>query len=80
MWDEPVLISMGKDRPAQSVQTSIQALRILDGWWQKVDGPAFQNAINVCIAAIRHETSEENARAAFVSALSEGGVILHPVE
>ncbi|WP_169053341.1 DUF982 domain-containing protein [Falsirhodobacter xinxiangensis] len=80
MWEEPVVISMGKDQPNRSVQTSIEALRVLDGWWQKVDGPAFQNAINVCIAAIRNETSDENARAAFVSALSEGGVVLLPVE
>lgn len=78
MWSISVIIP--NDTGGRYVRSPVEALHILDGWWQKVDGPAYQNAINVCIAAIRNEVSPEDARAAFVSALSEGGVILGPTD
>ncbi len=79
MWSDPVVFETGVQGKIRSVHDSVEALQVLDGWWQKFDGAAFHNAINVCIASIRNETSSENARAAFISALSEGGIHIKPL-
>lgn len=60
-----------------SIASSIDALRVLDSWWQKVDGSAYQNAINVCIEAVQGEKSHEDARLAFMAALIEGEIDSH---
>ena len=60
-----------------SVATSVDALRVLDSWWQKVDGVAYQDAINVCIEAVQGERPHEDARLAFIAALIEGGIRSH---
>lgn len=78
MWSIPVVFASGRKGQYHSISDAIEALHILDGWWQKNDGVAFQEAINVCIAAIRDEASPEDARAAFVNALAEGGIRLLP--
>ena len=57
-----------------AIGSSLEALRYLDGWWQKVDGPAYQAAIEVCIEAVQGDRSHDDARLAVSMALTEGGI------
>lgn len=79
-WSEPVVFEPARDREAQTVHNPLEALRVLDDWWQKVDGPAYKDAINTCIAAVRGERSDEDARHAFIMALSEGDIRVRPLK
>lgn len=78
-WSIPVSLETNEPGVYRSVGTTLDAIHVLDGWWQKVDGPAFQEAINICIDASRGEANPEDARAAFISALNEGGIVIRPV-
>lgn len=61
------------------IVSSLEAVRFLDGWWQKVDGAAYQAAIEVCIGAVQGDRSHEDARIAVTMALAEGGIVVLPV-
>lgn len=73
MWQTPVFFvheTWGLTR----VNSSVEALRILDSWRQKPDGPAYREVINVCIEAVQGERLHEDARLAFLMALTKGGL------
>ncbi|WP_410218021.1 DUF982 domain-containing protein [Paracoccus sp. (in: a-proteobacteria)] len=75
MWPQAVTFRTEKNSTI-TVKGPVEALRILDGWWQKYDGPAYRDAINVCIEAIQGERPSDDARRAFMMALTEGGVMV----
>ncbi|MTD99518.1 DUF982 domain-containing protein [Paracoccus sp. YIM 132242] len=56
------------------IDSTLDALVVLDKWWQKFDGPAYREAINACIGALQGKLPDDAARIAFVMALTEGGV------
>ena len=79
MWENAVTF-VHETWGITSVKSSLQALHILDSWWQKLDGPAYREAINVCIEAIQGDRPHEDAQMAFSLALTEGGVDVQPGE
>lgn len=79
-WSDPVSFETQQPGRFRSVDTPLEALRVLDGWWQKVDGPAYKEAINVCINAVRGDAGPEEARAAFIGALTEGGIYIGSID
>ncbi|MDH2326963.1 DUF982 domain-containing protein [Cereibacter sp. SYSU M97828] len=77
MWSRPVAFVHEK-RGLQQVRSSLEALRVLDNWWVKVDGEAYRAAIDICIEAVQGQRSQEDARAAFITALVEGQIDIEP--
>lgn len=77
MWSTPVVFVHEK-RGLQRICSTLEALHVLDGWWTKVDGGAYKAAISTCIEAIQGQRTHEDARAAFIIALTEGDVAIAP--
>lgn len=79
MWSQPVTFEGAEAGQYITVNSPVEAIHVLDRWWVKIDGEAFRQAINTCIDATRGDASPEDARAAFISALIEGGIVIKPV-
>lgn len=77
MWSRPVVF-VHETRGLQTICSSLEALKVLDGWWTKVDGGAYKAAISICIEAVQGHRTHEDARAAFITALTEGDVAIAP--
>ncbi|WP_207102178.1 DUF982 domain-containing protein [Paracoccus shandongensis] len=73
MWSQPVHFVHETDGLI-AIDSTLDALMVLDSWWQKFDGPAYREAINTCIGALQGSLPDDTARIAFLMALTEGGV------
>ena len=73
MWSQPVHFVHELDGLV-TIDSTLDALIVLDRWWQKFDGPAYREAIKTCIGALQGSLPDDAARIAFLLALTEGGV------
>ena len=75
-WKKPVVISIGEP-PAETAIDTVQAA----SWamieaWPLDDGPALDRALLVCAGVIEGKRKTDDARAAFVAAATEAGILV----
>ena len=75
-WKNPVLISVGEP-PVETAIDSVQAA----SWamiedWPLDEGPALDRALHACTCVIEGKRKAEDARAAFVAAAEEAGILV----
>ena len=75
-WNECVPVRMPNDTKIHMVSNTHQAAELLKRHWPATHGPAYENAINVCLAVLERDRPAYLARAAFVAAAKEAHVIL----
>ncbi|WP_046117581.1 DUF982 domain-containing protein [Ensifer aridi] len=75
-WNECVPVRMPNDTKIHMVSNTRQAAELLMKHWPISRGKAYENAVEVCQAALERDYPSYMARAAFVAAAKEARVIL----
>lgn len=75
-WTTPVVISIG-DPPAETAIATLQAAAwaLIDDWPLE-EGPALDKALAACTGVMEGKRKADDARARFVDAAAEAGILI----
>ncbi|RUM96542.1 DUF982 domain-containing protein [Pseudaminobacter arsenicus] len=74
-FGSPVRVRIGADNTIRDVKTVKGACECLTDWPQAKRGQLYREAFETCNAVLAGERSAEDARAAFVAAAEESGLL-----
>ncbi len=75
-FDSPVCIRIGPQSTMREVKSAKGACECLIDWPQAKRGSAYRDAVDACNAAVSADGTAETARAAFVRAAEESGLLV----
>ena len=75
-WKTPVIISIGEPPVETSIDTLEAAAWALIEDWPTEEGAALDRALTACTSVMEGKRKPEEARAPFVAAASEAGILI----